>query len=119
MKIDENSCQEMFAIGDKIAKSVPEIAPEIRNVISIVQNPNMQLTETQIKHTLHEVMRICDERRGYLSPINTERLYHFFNKLSEKCNLGYRVTRIGWTTICIGSDGSGISMKGLMDQLAV
>lgn len=119
MKIDESFCQEMFAIGDKIAKSVPEIAPEIRGIISIVQNPDMELTETQIKHSLHEIIRICDERRGYLSPINVERLYHFFNKLSEKCNLGYRVNRIGWTTVCTGSDGSSISMKGLMDQLTV
>lgn len=109
----------MFEIGNRIAESAPEIAPEIRGAISIIQNPGMEITEVHVKHALHEIIRICDERRGYLSPVNTERLYKIFNKLSEKCNLSYRVEHIGWTTIYTGSDGAGISMEGLMAQLAI
>lgn len=117
MKLKEGFCLRLFSTGDKVAKSAPEIAPEIRGAISIVQNPGTDLTATQVEHSLREIMRICDERRAYLSPVNTDRLYEFFNMLSGECGLPHRINRIGWTTVAIGRDGTGISIKGLMSQL--
>lgn len=84
MKLKEDFCLRLFNTGDKVAKSAPEIAPEIRGAINIVQNPGTDLTVAKVEHSLHETMRICDERRAYLSPVNTDRLYKFFNMLSEE-----------------------------------
>lgn len=117
MKLKEDFCLKLFDTGDKVAKSAPEIAPEIRGAISIVQNPGIDLTAAQVERSLHEIMRICDERRAYLSPVNMDRLYEFFNLLSDECGLSYRVNRTGWTTIAVGRDGTNISIKGLMSQL--
>lgn len=99
MKIDKNSAYAIWQTGDKVAKCVPEIAPEIRSAISIVQNPGTELTESQVKHSLSEILRICKEHSEFLSPVNTGRLHNFFNELADASGLDFHVESIYGTTI--------------------
>lgn len=117
MKIDKKSAYLIWQIGDKVAKSVPEIAPEIRGAISVVQNPGIELTEAQVKYSLSEILRICKDRSEFLSAVNIGHLYNFFNEVARLSAMDYKVKRIYGMSEYY-SNGSPVSYTGIMRELA-
>lgn len=118
MKMDKDTCYAIWQIGDKVAKCVPEIAPEIRDAISVVQNPDVELTEAQVKRSLSEIIRIRWEHGEFLSPVNADRLYDFFNKLSAACGFNYGIKCTFGSVIYYGNDCLAVSREGILAQLA-
>ena len=115
MRIEETTAYSIWKAGNKVAENVPEIAPEIRGAISVVQNP-VELTEAQVKYSLSEILRICKERSKFLSAVNTKRLYRFFNSLSRVSGMSYSVELLYGMTIYY-HNSIALSYTGIMKEL--
>lgn len=117
MKLREDVCVKLFEIGTTVADGIPEIAPEIRDAISIVQNPGTEVSGNDVKRGLYLTLSIYANRSDFLSPINAGRLCEFFNGLSAACGYSYKVNRLFGTTYCTDESGGPISVGGLLSQL--
>lgn len=118
MTMDKDTAYRLFTTCKEIADRVPEIAPEVRDMASIFQNPGRDVPRRKVIKALSEILRINTERSRFLSLVNTERLAGTFNDLAKtadlKCSISYDLL---CGIECRGMDGLYATSKGLMREL--
>lgn len=101
MKLAEKTRKAIWDTGQAVISRIPELTPEIREIISIAQNP-IDIDENTIMRTLSDTARILVERYEYTSIITRKKLMDIFNLAAEDYGMDTRCHETPMGIICRG-----------------